>query len=974
MTCSQAFEEATRIYQVTLQAEALKIAQLGPEKPRPLGIQHKSCLRGTREPILGEIREWAKDNMTEKRIFWLCDIGGSGKSTVAFTMAQEWDNADNTLLGRFFFSKNARETEDTQSFCSIIARDLGSKHPEMNSAITKTFESDSLLSSRSFEVQFDRLITKPLSSISQNIMLAIDAVDECKREPRQVLLKTLVEQLDLIPNMKVLVTSRPDTDILHLLQGKAVVRGMHFQMQGADNQSNIADISVYVEHHLQNLLSSKLRQQLVTQSNGLFIWVSTARLELELAADNPHQFQSTLESLLERGEGGDLQTLYLGILTRVLRGRSKDLIGRILATIATLYEPVSVSTLHALMQTNEEELELIVKSMRSVFRVENVVEFLHPTFREYLDEVRKSSLIPSADASHLELALNTLKVLQRDLRTDICDVTEPGRPYPANSEMPNLQAKLSALSKQSPSLFYSCKRWKYHTCQSIQNEQLVKQLCLFLRTKLLNLIELWSLTGNLLLIRTLVDVHRKFEKLHLYEPEKKLCSDIVRLVQKQQWVLQESELHIYSSAMLFLPKETELSHTYKGCFEENLPEIVCGVPTGWPTHQVLLGRGGSLSHFAFSPDSSRLASIGGSSLQFWDTATGACISTFEMDYDKASASRECMSFSPNGDRFVDASWDTTLTFFNPRSGQRISKATAGHASGINCLAFSSDGTRIVSGSWDKTIILWDAKTGNRVGTAWEGHTQRVSCLAFSPDGTRVLSGSEDGTIRLWDAVTGENVGAPFRGHTWIDSLIFLPGGTRFVSLFAGGRVQVWDITTGETSKISPEGRKYCHALSPDGTMAIYGFSNKKLELWDCISGKKIGALPDAPKSPNACLTISPNGTQFVSGSVDGRLSLWDTKVLTGPEKVLVGHSERVHSIAISPDGTKLASCSHDDTLLLWHLAPDSWSENDMMRQIHSFMVMAISPDGSRVGASSLENTFQVWDVATGATIGDISKG
>ncbi|PVF90778.1 hypothetical protein CPB86DRAFT_571126, partial [Serendipita vermifera] len=170
---SKTFDEATTVCQMNIQSEALKVAQLGSEKPRPMGTQHEPCLKGTREPILQEIRDWKNAPNVERRIFWLCDIGGSGKSTVAYTMSQEWHKATDTLLGRFFFSKNARDTADTDIFCSTLARDLSSKHGVMGTMIMDAIKADSLLAEREFSEQFSKLIVEPLRSVSQGVVFVL---------------------------------------------------------------------------------------------------------------------------------------------------------------------------------------------------------------------------------------------------------------------------------------------------------------------------------------------------------------------------------------------------------------------------------------------------------------------------------------------------------------------------------------------------------------------------------------------------------------------------------------------------------------------------------------------------------------------------------------------------------------------------------------------------------------------------------
>ncbi|CCA77125.1 hypothetical protein PIIN_11108, partial [Serendipita indica DSM 11827] len=51
---------------------------------------HRTCLTGTREAVLQTIYRWAGDITSDKPIFWLCDIAGSGKSTVAMSAADAW--------------------------------------------------------------------------------------------------------------------------------------------------------------------------------------------------------------------------------------------------------------------------------------------------------------------------------------------------------------------------------------------------------------------------------------------------------------------------------------------------------------------------------------------------------------------------------------------------------------------------------------------------------------------------------------------------------------------------------------------------------------------------------------------------------------------------------------------------------------------------------------------------------------------
>ncbi|CAG7853267.1 SubName: Full=Related to WD-40 repeat-containing protein-Laccaria bicolor {ECO:0000313/EMBL:CCA76483.1} [Serendipita indica DSM 11827] len=381
LQATRVFEDMTKLYQIQLQAEVWKVARLGPEKPRPMGTQHKTCLPGTRVSILQEVRHWRLDPNADKRIFWLCDVGGSGKSTVTLTMCEEWDNAEGVLVGRFFFSKNARQTSETDDFCSVIAEDIGARNKAILKQIKVIKEEDPHLLIRGLRHQFTKLVEEPLQLATTNIVLVIDAMDECNKEMRGELINLLVEKLPLMPKLKLFITSRPEPDITAILQGRAIVRGMHFKMHGKEQQSNLDDIRAYVDVHLVDLLTEPQRWQIVKRSNGLFIWITTAHLELR-QAQGPAAVGATLKSLLTRGEGGDINQVYTSILRRLRREPSSGTI-QDYGHYPNLVRAVSTEVWR-ITGIADSELEPILGSMQSVFRVKTVVEFLHPTFREYL--------------------------------------------------------------------------------------------------------------------------------------------------------------------------------------------------------------------------------------------------------------------------------------------------------------------------------------------------------------------------------------------------------------------------------------------------------------------------------------------------------------------------------------------------------------------------------------------------------------
>lgn len=254
--------------------------------------QHEPiCLPNTRVDLLQEIYNWS-DGHDVRCIFWLNGLAGTGKSTIARTIARRYSERGH-LGASFFFSRGVQDVSHAGRFFTSLAVQLSNQVPSLQHHISDAISKNKDIANQSLSDQWRQLIFHPLSKLNSNdsqrcYILIIDALDECDNEGHiRTILQLLAEARSLTTvRLRVFLTSRPEIPIRHGIFAIPQAEHQDFVLHGIDRTIVNHDIFLFLEYNLgtigqewtlgANWPGEEVLTQLVLYACGLFIWAETA--------------------------------------------------------------------------------------------------------------------------------------------------------------------------------------------------------------------------------------------------------------------------------------------------------------------------------------------------------------------------------------------------------------------------------------------------------------------------------------------------------------------------------------------------------------------------------------------------------------------------------------------------------------------------------------------------------------------------
>ncbi|KAF3281166.1 hypothetical protein TWF970_002333 [Orbilia oligospora] len=944
------------------------------------GDDHEpKCLPNTREELLEKIDDWVNGSYG-KHIFWLSGAAGTGKSTIARTVAETYTKA-NILGASFFFRRGAGDRSNASRFFTTLATNLMQHIPDIRLAISKAIEKEPDIIRKILKEQFDKLIFEPLSSTkhSERILLVIDALDECDND-KDVL--TIVKFLGLLKNLngvdiRILITSRRE---VFINAGFQKISG-DFQdliLHDIEEQKILHDIMIFLNHELGRIKTDHVYcdtlppdwptritiETLAKMACPLFIVASTICRFIEdsesLPGDLLMEILEGRQKLFEANPEKSLSLVYLQIIKQrvkkktptqisIMRREFQDIIG----TIVLLQTPLPQNSLLQLIDIEESKAQARLDGFQSVINLpttpDGVIKTFHLSFREFLLDSQTKEQSPlwiDEYRVHGFIAKRCIAVMKKHLRKNICDLPSP--------DYSQKDISTSIIKKGFPQeLQYACRYWVYHIIESREEVCDDGEAHLFLQDYILEWLEATSILGVCLYnIDAIVMLESAISK-ESGDGVRALLYDIRRFIRFNYEIIAQLPLQTYYSALLFSPESCLLRQKF---YASHLDWVLDGpqVPKDWDRLLQTIdveGRidgaklvslnflsGGQKLVACFEAYIRHLDSISDRLVEIWDIKTGALLKTEYYCYGLLPV------YSPDSTWSAGVVENKSILISDLLTGLEVKKIPIT----ANCrsqkpLAFSNDRkyflSTIAPRGGGNTLLLWETISWNLLDS-WDSG-QRTSTLhgAFSRDDSSIVTWTQYGVLdlvsssmRFWDAES-RTILQCIEKDSVMWKLAFSPNG-EYLAYIDEGTVSVLRLHQRKLEKIivfpTPE-------LDGGSQTQITFASNEEIavtfggrtSVWCPYTGKCIRICRNRENSIRAlafspdCQTLATYDSQLVS-----KIKLWDSP---WPEELFAGFEEEnkgncprqivFKNITYNCDFAASAAGTPED-FKLWQIHPD----------------------------------------------------
>jgi NACHT domain len=469
-----------------------------------------TCLPNTRVELLRQIFDWI-DGDDIRTIFWLNGLAGTGKSTIARTIAYNCFH-QGRLGASFFFSKGGGDIGRASQFFTTIARQLAEESQYLKRCIYDAKKENSTIATQSYANQWRQLILGPLSKLDRgyrpfSFVFVIDAMDECESgDDIKLILRLLAEAQSLKKvRLRVFLTSRPETPIRHGFDQISEDKHQDIVLHNISTSTINHDISVFLTYNLQLIgrenslqddwLGEDVIAYLVQKANGLFIWAATACRFIQ-GPFAEYQIGMILAGEIDaESPEGHLNHLYTAVLQNSVRPNYSEKVKqrlysslrKILGSIVVLFSTLSVGSLSTVL--NEKLVGSVIRDLHAIIDIpkdqNQHLRLHHPSFRDFLLDKNRCidlNLWVDEKLAHQQLMEHCIQLMSTSLKNNICSAITQGT-FATEIDQSKVDKALP------PEVQYACLYWTQHLQKSGTHLQDNKRVHQFLQIHFLHWLE-----------------------------------------------------------------------------------------------------------------------------------------------------------------------------------------------------------------------------------------------------------------------------------------------------------------------------------------------------------------------------------------------------------------------------------------------------------------------------------------------------
>src|SRR6201996_2021906 len=416
------------------------------------------CQPGTRTRVLNQIQRWVRGDGPST--MWLYGPAGAGKSTIAYTIAEQCDNqSPRTLAFSYFFSRRNTDRSNLAKFIPTFAYQLSRTMPSLGPWILEVYKSDPAILRQRLQNQAQRLIIYPLwkmlaqapQMILPTMTVVIDGLDEYSEESGGVSLSQLAQiffnDLKCLP-FRIFFASRPEPYIRAIFD-KLSINAQLMKIPVSDWETS-DDVYRYLSLNLSEVQTrkglppswpsqSEIRT-LVDKSEGIFIYASTL---IKFVGANNCNSKVRLQEAMKSHNG--LDPLFVQVLDSAKEHADfQYTLGVIMHTRKRL--PIGV--LARFLERDTHNIRSSFEGALSIFIVpdtdEDYIRPYHASLQDFLtDRCRSGDHFLDPVTNHVALVEACASLIERDSVSDILP---------------------------SEHLFYAYRNWCYHLLMTLSDE------------------------------------------------------------------------------------------------------------------------------------------------------------------------------------------------------------------------------------------------------------------------------------------------------------------------------------------------------------------------------------------------------------------------------------------------------------------------------------------------------------------------